>query len=267
MSPTEDELRRALREEEGSGPDPATVIMRAAAYRSERRTKILSAVAAVAVVAGVGTGIGLVTTSGGSHKKEAGSAAGGTAQFGANSSAARAPQYGSGAAEGGAGDAAPAPASCPPSAPTVAAATDTTRPLLTGPVSTVTVCGYLGTGTLVRDATSHAPLTHTYAGSDATAIADALAKATPSSRALSCGAIPAGGLRSLVLYARYATGAAAAPIVVDVGCGARLTNGTTTRASWQQPAQLGPFVLALARAVGAEQGQGGAPIQPSPITS
>ena len=60
MSPTEFELRAALRDGEGRGPDPDTIIRRANDLRRQRRTRIGGSLAAAAVVAGLAVAGGVL---------------------------------------------------------------------------------------------------------------------------------------------------------------------------------------------------------------
>ena len=254
MSPTEDQLRRALREGEGDGPDPDTVILRAAAYRDERRTRIRSAVAVAAVVAGIGTGVGFLSTSGVLNDeqhhplKAAGSAGANFSAEGADKDKA------AGGGTGGvanvpsayAGQAASVPASaCPTRLPAASVTSDATTPMFSGDVNSVTVCGYQGTGSVVRAAGTDQPLSRTYTDGDASAIAHSAESALPKPTGMSCKAMPATGVHALLLLGTYTSGGKAKPVVVGLGCDSAVMNGTTTRYSWPWPSQLTQFLDVL----------------------
>jgi hypothetical protein len=60
MSPSESQLRAALHHGEGEPVDAGAVIARARAARHDRRVRMASVAAAVAIVGAVGTGGGLL---------------------------------------------------------------------------------------------------------------------------------------------------------------------------------------------------------------
>jgi hypothetical protein len=82
MSPSEFDLRAALREGEGDRLDPDSVLAAARATRRERRVRIASVAGAVIVVGGIGAGVGIA------NLQSSGSpTAGGTSPSGSQSAA------------------------------------------------------------------------------------------------------------------------------------------------------------------------------------
>jgi hypothetical protein len=261
MSPTEDQLRRALRDGEGAGPDPDDVVRHAIAYRSQRRVRIASTVAVVAVVAGIGVGVGVAAGGSAHHPAHSGSALKpvGTGE------AARAPSSGAGAGNAAGGAASMAqPASCPATLPAIPRGSGTAD-LYTHALTSVRVCGYLGTGVAVAESATGQPLTRTFTGSDATAIEHAVNSGATTNPTVSCKALPANGLHALLLLGRYDSGAAAPSVLLGVGCDNVTTNGFDVRYDVSTPAPLRDFVSTLQRA--ATSAYSRPSIAPSPATS
>ena len=268
MSPSEEQLRRALSEGAGAGPDVDTVLVRAEAFRRERRTKMLSAVAVVALVAGIGTGVGVLAShSSRSHStasekaanQGAGDAAGGSAGGGAyglsSTGAAAAPS------------AELPPATCPSTAPVYSLAnTSASAPFFNQPVTRITVCGYIGTGAVVLDRATNQPLMHVYQGADAAAISDAITAAPKRTTLQACAVIPAVKLRRLLVLAQSASGALAPAVLVGVGCDDSLTNGKAIAFEWKQPRALDAFLGELIAAAAAPSNSSGG-IAPNPSSS
>ncbi|MDT4939907.1 MAG: hypothetical protein QOG80_3578 [Pseudonocardiales bacterium] len=263
MSPSEDQLRSALRHNEGGGLDVEQIVARAESARRERRVRLASAAAVVAIVAGVGTGVGITTRN--SHSSTASKSADG---------------YSVGAGAAARGTAAPSAVNGPvtviPCAaqlhvPAVAVGTDTSRPFFSAGVSAVTVCAYRFTGFAVvrTDGNSGEPITATYAGADAAAIVTSLEQAKPTPSGASCGAIQANGVYAIAVLARYASGAVADPVIVGVGpCSGEVHNAHTSRYDWTQPRVLDLFMIKV-RSAAAMTGPGstatgGNSIEPTP---
>ena len=101
MSFDEDDLRAALRADEGTGlgVNAGTVIALAEARRQTRHARVRNLAAAVVVLGAVGTGIGMLATHDGSSES-ASSAAGGKA-----AAPERAPDHGTAGADAGGGPA------------------------------------------------------------------------------------------------------------------------------------------------------------------
>ena len=55
MSPTENDLRAALRDGEGDGPDASRIVIAGQRARARRRTQLVNTAVAVALVGGLGT--------------------------------------------------------------------------------------------------------------------------------------------------------------------------------------------------------------------
>lgn len=254
MSPSEDQLRRALSEGLGAGPDVDGVVGRAVAYRRARRTKIASAVAVVAVVAGVGTGVGVAGRGGGHSDGSAlssrgdstysGKAGGGSERYASTADAEAGPI----ATAPGAG-----PPACPAAVPRIPSVATADAALFASPVAEMTVCGYLGTGAVVRDERTQQPLAKIYSGAQAVSIAAAADAGATKAAGASCGAIAASAVRSLLLLAKNTSGTALAPVLVGVGgCDRALTNGVSVRYRWEQPPALTPFLQQLQAAASAQ---------------
>lgn len=256
MSPSEDQLRAALRHGEGDGLSAAGIIARAEDHRRQRRTRLLSVAAAVVVVAGIGTGVGLATTS--SHRSTS-SEANGAAK------AQRAPS-----AAGDAGGSLALSASCPATAPTLPPQTaGTSGTFFEAPVQAMQICAYqYAGGRLVTVAGAASPLTGVLAADDAQRIADALNAAAPvTGNDVSCDLRPTKGLQEIVVLAAYADGREAPQVIVGMGpCNRTITNGHTTRGPWQPPAVLNAF-LANVNAAIAKGAHSIAPRSIGPTTS
>jgi len=256
VSPSEEQLRRALREGESAGPDVDDVVTRAVAFRRARRTKIASTVAVVAVVAGVGTGVGVLGSGGGTDHRNSSLDSRPAERYGGapgSNSVGKASSDAADDAGGGAAAPVAAPTPCPAALPRIAFSPATSAALFATPVAELTVCGYLGTGAVVRDASTQQPLAHTYSGKQATTIATAANAAATKSTTVGCGAIAASTVHSLLLLAKDTTGTALPPVLVGVGaCDKSLSNGSSTRYDWQEPSDLTPFVRELQAAASAQ---------------
>lgn len=253
MSPTEDQLRRALSDGEGPGPDPDTVILRAAAYRSERRTKLFATAAVVAVVAGIGTAVGVVTTNS-DHTNSANSntfdkAAGPAGSGAASSEHVASPPLlagGPGTVPAAAGQIAAIP--CPDTFPSLPLTQDRTSAFFTTTVTGVVVCAYDNKNTALRYS-GGPPAQLTLSGAAAAAVVDSIQKASQATDTVKCFAIPRTGVQHLVVVAEYATGEHAPPIdIMTGGCINDITNGHTSRQDWQPPTALADFVAKVAGA-------------------
>jgi hypothetical protein len=264
MSPSEFDLRAALRDGEGDGVNVERVIAGAQATRARHRTWLLSAAAAV-VVAGVGTGSAVVW---------GGGSGGGPRAEGANSRA-NGPAHGALPANGPAHGSAAGPAKSPTAetarpVPNSAASTGTAvacpstyphylvpgggslvpgggspgqfgsdGPLFSKPVVALVVCGY---GTAQEAASLKPPARPgrlVLTGDNATRLAASLENAPKT--APGCG-----GMRtaphSFVIIGIGSDGSRVGTVTATYQSCDEITNGTAIRFEWQPPADLAPVI-------------------------
>jgi hypothetical protein len=260
MSPTEFDLRAALRDGEGDEPNADQLILHGRARVAQRRTRILSAAAVVAVVTGLGGGIALLAHgSGGESAGNAGGTAGGAdsafgAAAGASAPAAAAPQAASSLAERGLSGTLQIP--CPAALPQYllpggggTGQFGADSPLFGKPVRAVVVCAY-GPAAKATDRGAAHPARLELADGAATRLAASL-DATPSAPATGphCPSSPAGPYRFAII-GLTADGARAGTVTAELtasGCTGQVTNGTAVRYGWSPPADLRSRLLALSR--------------------
>ena len=260
MSPSEFDLRAALRDGEGDGVNVERVIAGAQATRARHRTWLLSAAAAV-VVAGVGTGSAVVWGggSGGQQSDSAGSRAGASRYGGSANGPAHGPAAGpakSPTAE------VPRPATNPAATTAAAAACPSTYPhylvpgggspgqfgsdgpLFSKPVDTVVVCGY-GTPTEAANLKPPArPGRLVFTGDNATRLAASLENASKTVAMRSC---PLSATQSaLAIIGVAANGSEVGTVTATATtCPNQLTNGTAVRYNWHPPSDLAPVLTNL----------------------
>lgn len=238
MSPTEFELRAALREGEGDGPDADQVIHRAVEYRRQRRTRIGSGLAAAVVVAGVAVGGGfLIGSGGGVHDTASGSSAGSSQ---ASDKAGQRSAAGGAAAPQRNGFASMA-SLCPSTVPhlMVPGGGGTGQfgggsDLLPSDLAAVVVCAY---GT--PDAPT-APTAVAFSGAAAHELAASLNAAAPVHHG-ACPDFATLDTRQFVVIGTDADGRQSDPVVVtlaDNPCQSQATNGTALRYGWHPPTSV-----------------------------
>ncbi|MFN2519150.1 MAG: hypothetical protein ABR604_08935 [Jatrophihabitantaceae bacterium] len=241
MSPSEFQLRSALRDGEGEHVDPDTVIARARGMQQERhdrRIRYASMAAAVTVIGGIGVVAGVALRGGG--KANSGSAAGNEdSAVVRNGAAAPAKGATAAAAPGAMADARAVP--CPTTAPHLALPGGGSGqfgahgPLFSGPVAAVKVCAYPGDGPVTRATSPSREL----AGQDAAALATSLDAAATNPPAGHCAGAPTTDeVSTLVVIAISTTGQAMPPVVVTLSCPGTVTNGTALRYGWRPPPDL-----------------------------
>jgi hypothetical protein len=156
MAPSEFDLRAALREGEGDGPDVNDVIMAAESRRAQRRVRLLSTAVVVAVVGGLAAGAAELGSSGGSSSNgsEAAAGAGQAANGDALHGAAGAPLA---PAAKRALDSVPCPSAAPHYAVNAGGLNSGgAAQLVSGQVRTVVVCAY-GPAFYTASAPAHRP--------------------------------------------------------------------------------------------------------------
>jgi hypothetical protein len=264
MSPSESQLRAALRAGEGQPVNPDLVIAHARAVRHNRRMRVGSIAAAVIAVGGIGTGIAALSTgTNGSGDSAAGSSVSGDLQGKAAAPEGTAPRAAPETAGGANGaDTASCPAT--PIRLMVPGGGGTGQfggsgPLFAEPVDSIRVCGYAATSLGGRiEATGSTVLL----GRDAADVATSLNAAAVTRSARPC---PVEPVRELVLYPTATTGGRLAPVVVSyAGCAPWATNGTAVRYDWTPPAGTSGLLNRLTRATpGLPSVPGPHPIEPS----
>ena len=232
MSPSEADLRAALRDGEDDGrPDVDGVITRARAHRRQRRTRVLSSAAAVVVVAAAAVGGAVVW--GGSNGGSAGPQAG---------SSPSAPPSATRTNTRGQVDAPHCPATFPrPSAPPTGSSP--TAAMFSAPVRTAVVCGYTE-----PTAPGSAPSMYVFVGDQATSLVDSIETASKQRLHVMCPDIVAAQKRQLAIIGVTAGGTALPTVTTDVSipnCNQPITNGTAVRYAWKPPASVAAQISAL----------------------
>ncbi|WP_375477092.1 hypothetical protein [uncultured Jatrophihabitans sp.] len=235
MSPTEEELRSALRAGEGDGVDADRLISNATAHRRQRRVRLLSGAAAAVVVAAGATSLALWQSAGSSTNRHA-------AGDGPNPSSALTSPSPPTARAGSPGR--PACPAAEPSTARAGAAQPTTGPLFGAPVTSVVVCAY---GALVPQpgspATSTPQTRLVLTGAAAHLLVDSLEHAASIRPQTMCPMLRSVNARSLAIYGVQTDGSTLTPVTALIGapaCQTPVTNGIAVRYDWTPPKQLVP---------------------------
>lgn len=285
MSPSEFDLRAALHD--GEGGDDLNVdqlIQHARARVTQRRVRLLSGAAIVAVVAGVATGGTLLAAGNGSQHSlandqradtSAGSAPGGQAA----KARAPAPVGGHGAARSSRTAAPTAPAqggivpmersaaTCPRRPPPPLPGgrspdqSGTGGPLFTKPVVSIVVCGYGNMLTRVSAPNGHPARLELHDGA-ATRLAASLESAPKVKLHVMCPDYRTAATQQVAIIGIAANGTGAGTVTTTIGmppCAVEVTNGTAVRYDWSPPADIARRLAALNPA--------GAPVSPAPVTT
>jgi hypothetical protein len=248
MSPSEFDLRAALRDGEGDQLDVENVLFAARARVAERRMRILSGAALVLVVAGAGVGGTYLAQGGGSSRHTAERAAGGGSSLDQATSGAQAPVNGG---LGAAGTASVPGVSCPVTQPRYAlpgggglGQFGSTGPLFTKPVQSIVVCAY-GSTTTDYSTKSVRPVRLDLVGQQARLLANSLEDA-PTRPTPTCTQVS--NANQLTVIAVAPDGTRAGTVVASVSgpsCGSQVTNGTAVRYGWTPPSRLKTQLLEL----------------------
>lgn len=238
MSPSEFDLRAALREGEGDAVNPETIIGLGRAARHRRRVQFGSVAAGIAALGLVG--VGVTTFDNGPRDLDASGGGGSSVQYDSNKSAggAAAPsrQFNQNL-PGTGGRSAPEMTSatnCPATPPLLAVPGGggsgqfgSGSPMFARKVAAVKVCGYVRGNPAVSTVLS---------GSDATQLVRSVETAATKRVPHAC----ASDLVDVqfVLYAVDAAGKTLDPVVARIGCGGSATNGTAVRYDWTPPATI-----------------------------
>jgi hypothetical protein len=250
MSPSEFDLRAALHHGEGDDLNVDQLVLGARARAAQRRVRLLSTAAVVAVVAGASVGIAQLA---GNNGEQAGSNAAGAGSAATNPNADSA--YGARSQAKSAPQRALAPLSgvaCPTTPPHYLlpgggspGQFGSGGPLFSKPVSSVVVCAY---GSALQKATeprSH-PVRLELQDGAATRLAASLENASKTPVMASC---PGASTEQEFAIIGVATDGTRLPAVTaslaDSACVSKVTNGTAIRYQWSPPQDLRERLLAL----------------------
>ena len=279
MSPSEFDLRAALRDGEGDDAEVKVErVIAAGRARRARRTRLLSAGAAAVLVVGVGVGIAEWGPSLGSSSKSTGTANGADvpahgAQLGElqNGPAdARAPVPAAGGQSSGGASAGSSGGSgsvgrtdvaenvaCPADAPRYVlpgggspGQFGSSGPLFAKSVTSVVVCAYGSPEGTLSTTSGATPARLVLTGAQAGALVDSVENASTSKAVRPCPQTSAGrSPQLLALIGVTADGTTLTPVtamLTDPPCNVTVSNGTAVRYQWQPPTSLLNTLLALA---------------------
>jgi hypothetical protein len=259
MAPSEFDLRAALREGEGAGPDADLLIAAGQTRRAQRRTRLLSAAGVIIVVGGGAFGATQLGGRDGSGGGSSVAAAHGGQPRGPMQRLALRPNAHSneayGSANGGAAADVTSPAqakladiSCPSAAPDYLLpgggglnSYGASGRLFARPVASVVVCAY-GTTFAMSDSPTPRPARLELAGPQAELLARSLELAKLKSTAASCNVVPD---RFAVIGVDASGKRDASTVSAELGCGGKVTNGTAVRYEWTPPPDLARRLQAL----------------------
>jgi hypothetical protein len=261
MSPTEFDLRAALRDGEGDGVDVDRVVAGGRARRTHRRSQLLSTAAVVAFVAAAGTGGALIWASnngGSGNNTSTGYAAG--SQVGPSAADGKVPATGpqpdapsAGAtSSAGIGAGKHAAIACPNSLPRTLlpgggspGQFGADGPMFPEPVDSIVVCSY---GSPLRAATSVTPGRLVLTNANARALAASIENAAKSRPTLPCPTLRPRDEQSLAIIGVTARGTEMRTITTTLAqpaCNTQVTNGTAVRYNWSPPANLHDVLTTL----------------------
>jgi hypothetical protein len=265
MSPSEDQLRAALRDGAGDGSgglNPDVFIAQANEIRHHRWVRYGSALAAAAVVAIGGV---LIATLGGTTQTD--HSAGQSARLpAAASDQAAGTAAGSNHAAFGNGSSNGSAAPCPVSAPSRATIGSGDGSFFAGSVASFTVCAYPETGGAALTSESGGALTTILSGQDAQQLATSLDGAAKTPSPDPCPLFRTANGKLLVMIPVASDGTAMSPVtalVLQNSCNQPVTNGTEVRYNWTPPAALTPYLQQLA----AVSSTGPSVVAPRPVSS
>jgi hypothetical protein len=263
MSPTEFDLRAALRDGEGEGVDPERLIARGRARRAQRRVRLLSTAAIAVVVAGAGVGSAVIWGDGNSNSSNSSGSGGSSVKDGAANLAPHSeqstvlgrlpaapnsvtPSGGSAASSGG---------SCPDSLPRYLlpgggspGQFGADGPLFSRPVTSIVVCSYGSQLQALGENPTSNPARLVLNGSQATRLADSLEHASTTKSTYPCPTIRSPVDRELAIIGVAADGRSVGTVTASLtkpACNVQVTNGTAVRYQWQPPADLESMLLDL----------------------
>lgn len=241
MSPSEDDLRAALRHGEHEAAKDLDVDGLVVAGRDrarQRRVRVLSGAAVVLVVAAAGTGGALLAQHGGARHQATQNPA---------SSSVTGTATDTNAAAGPTGTVA-----CPTTLPRVAPAggrinTGTSAKLFPQPISELVVCSYLPGGSAAGS-----PHSVVLRGAQAAALRASLEDAAKVKPAVNCPMIVRANERLLAVIGVTSSGHRLPPVTTKINavpCQVIVTNGATTRYDWSPPTTVAEVLARLAPSV------------------
>ncbi len=244
MSPSEFDLRAALREGEGDGVDAGRLIANAARIRSERHRRINTGLGIAAVVGVIGTAGALIGTNVSNNESAGGTGAARTqavagGAVSGNATVVPAPAPSRAVRHGGNDRSTPACPATPVHVLRPGGTTTADHNLFPADVGAISACGYPAKGTTIGGAF--------LTGTAAQAMARALDSAPerPADRHGNCVA-PFDGRGTVQLRVYDASGTAGAPVTVAPDCTqAKVTNGTVTKYPRHLPAPLPSLLRAV----------------------
>ena len=267
MSPSEFDLRAALHDGEGGELNVDQVIQHARARVTQRRVRLLSGAAIVALVAGVATGGALLAGAGnGSHQNSAneqGAETSARSAAGGQGAKHRTPVEAGGAAA--LSTAVPGPANAPVLQGTAGATScprrpppalpggrspeqlGTAGPLFSKPVASVVVCGYGSTVTRVSAPNRNPARLELHDGA-ATRLAASLENAAKVKPRVMCPDYRTADAQQIAIIGITADGKQAGIVTTTIGlpaCDVEVTNGTAIRYNWTPPADIARQLAAL----------------------
>jgi hypothetical protein len=262
VSPSEADLRAALREGEGDGVDPHDIIFAVRQARARRRTVLLSAAAAVVFVGGAAAGVSALVNAGSPNGSGTNSVVGASENAAAASGPHRAPQASANQAHNpplepgfDISTACAKPAAASPTGSGSSA--DRSGQLLPGPVQRFIVCTYANFAGPQSTASAQ-PVVVT--GPAASSLARSLRTATATAIPPRCPMVASTGNIALRLIPVAPGNRRLPPLIATVGlpaCASNVSNGVIIRYGWRLP----PDVRALLHLGTVENG----PIQLTPV--
>lgn len=250
MSPSEFDLRSALRDGEGDGDGGVEVealIATGDARRAQRRVQLLSSAAVVVFVAAAGTGGALLWGNGGNGHDSGGGSQQQLSRVSAANGGAAHPSSSEPAASGAA-------SGCPEALPrhllpggAGPGRSGSAAPLFTKPVASIVVCSYGITKQSVHQ-TPPIPARLVLTGSQAQQLRSSLENAARTPPRTACPAILRADQRELAIIGVTAGGTRLTSITTTlnaVPCQVTVTNGTALRYGWSPPPALTEILRSL----------------------
>ncbi|WP_375499504.1 hypothetical protein [uncultured Jatrophihabitans sp.] len=231
MSPSESDLRAALRDGEGDyRPDVDALVAHIRAGRGQRRTRVLGIAAAVIVV--VAAAVGGAVIWGGSEGNQQSADPSASASHFHSRPLSVTPSSPATSSPGAVSVTCPSSAPRPIDPPVRVPTTAPKMAMFTAPVHTLVVCSY-------TDAA--APRQVTLTGSAATALTDSIEGASPARQPILCPDIATGETTLLALIPVTGDGTVLPTVTTDISvpdCNEPISNGTAARYNWRPPATL-----------------------------
>jgi hypothetical protein len=243
MSPSESDLRAALHDGDGDPLDVDSLLGHAQARAAQRRVRMLSTAAIVAVVAGAGVGGGYLLSSGSDSRTSSTAGGAGSGVYGAESGGSERVAVNTAPSAAGIANGYAGAAGCPvqPTATAGSAKSTAHVTMFSAPVRTVVLCAYDNFSTV--DA-SHSrktdPASVVLRGKQAERLLQSLKQAPTERPTTPCPFVRTVS-RPLVIVALTSDGTVAGVATTNLGvpvCNVVVVNDAATRYSWRPPADL-----------------------------